>query len=55
MVSPLWVAVGYLAHGAWDLLHHLRMIRTPVVGWFPLVRGVFDAVVGLSVLWWWAL
>lgn len=53
LASPLWVAVGYFAHGGWDLLHHLRVVRTPVVRAFPSICGIFDAAVGASVLWWW--
>lgn len=53
LVSPLWVAVGYFAHGAWDALHHYQKIRTPVAKAFPPICGIFDLVVGLFVLWWW--
>lgn len=53
LASPLWVAVGYLAHGAWDALHHYQKVRTPMARWFPPVCGIFDLVVGLFVLWWW--
>lgn len=53
LVSPLWVAVGYFAHGAWDALHHYQKIRTPVARWLPPICGIFDLVVGLFVLWWW--
>jgi hypothetical protein len=53
LVSPLWVAAGYLAHGAWDALHHYQQVRTPVARWFPPVCGIFDLTVGLFVLWWW--
>lgn len=54
LVSPLWLAAGYLAHGAWDALHHYQKIRTPVLRAFPPICGIFDLVVALYVLWWWA-
>jgi hypothetical protein len=29
-ISPVWLAVGYFAHGGWDLAHHpiARVVRT---------------------------
>ena len=51
--SPAWIAAGYLAHGGWDLLHHLDRIRTPVIRAFPSVCAVFDILVGGFVLLWW--
>jgi hypothetical protein len=53
VVSPLWIAVGYLLHGAWDVLHHAKTIETPVLGVFPPLCAIFDAVVGSFVLVWW--
>jgi hypothetical protein len=54
LVSALWVAVGYVAHGALDLLHHYRKIQTPVIDAFPPICAIFDGAVGLFVLWRWA-
>jgi hypothetical protein len=54
VASPAWIAVGYLGHGAWDLLHHYKKVRTPVIEPFPPICAVFDAAVGLFVLWLWA-
>lgn len=53
LISPVWIAVGYFAHGGWDLLHHQHRIATPVVAWFPPLCAVFDAVVGGFVLFTW--
>lgn len=50
VVSPLWLAVGYLAHGGWDLLHHYQRIRTPVIRAFPPVCATFDFAVGVFIL-----
>ncbi|MGV3487313.1 MAG: DUF6010 family protein [Tuberibacillus sp.] len=45
--SPLWVVLGFLLHGTWDLLHHPRVIKTKVVRWFPPLCAVFDFVVAV--------
>ncbi|MDP3723242.1 MAG: hypothetical protein Q8R91_07090 [Candidatus Omnitrophota bacterium] len=31
--SPLFLVVGYLAHGLWDLAHHRSRIPTRIVAW----------------------
>jgi hypothetical protein len=49
--SPVWIAVGYVAHGLWDLAHHPKLVRTRIVGWFPSVCAVFDFAVGAWVVW----
>ncbi len=54
VVSPVWVAAGYFLHGGWDFLHHKHHVKTPVAKWFPPLCAVFDGVVGMSVLVWWA-
>ncbi|UGB30570.1 DUF6010 family protein [Metabacillus sp. B2-18] len=48
--SPLWIAVGYLLHGVWDLLHHPKIIQTKVVKWFPPLCAVFDLVVAIFII-----
>ena len=48
--SPIWLAAGYGVHGAWDLAHHPRLIRTRIVGWFPPICAVFDFAVAGYVL-----
>lgn len=53
VLSPIWVSIGYFGHGGWDLLHHYRKIKTPVIDGFPLVCGIFDFAVGIFVLLWW--
>jgi hypothetical protein len=53
LVSAVWLAVGYFAHGGWDLLHHYGKIQTPVIKAFPPICAIFDAAVGLVALWWW--
>ena len=48
--SALLLALGYLAHGLWDLLHHRRSVDTHMPWWYvPLCLG-YDTVVALYVL-----
>lgn len=51
--SPIWVSAGYFLHGVWDMLHHRKHVKTPIVKWFPPLCAVFDGVVGAFVLAWW--
>ncbi len=48
--SPVWVAIGFILHGVWDMLHHPRLIKTKVVRWFPPLCAVFDWIVGIYIL-----
>lgn len=48
--SPTWIAVGYIVHGVWDILHHPRLIQTKVVNWFPPLCAVYDFVVAIFIL-----
>ncbi len=51
-VSPVWLAVGYAAHGGWDWLHHARVVPSAVARWFPPACAGFDLVVAVFVLGW---
>jgi hypothetical protein len=48
---PLWIAGGYLGHGAWDWMHHSGSVPTRVASWFPPVCAAFDFVVALYAAW----
>ena len=48
--STLWLAAGYALHGAWDCLHHPRVVTTRVATWFPPFCAGFDFVVALFVI-----
>lgn len=50
--SPALLAVGYLAHGVWDALHHPRAITTEITPWYPPFCLTYDVLVGLFVLVW---
>jgi hypothetical protein len=48
--SAVLLALGYLAHGLWDLLHHRRNVDTRMPWWYvPLCLG-YDTVVAVYVL-----
>ena len=48
--SALLLALGYLAHGLWDLVHHRRGLEVRMPWWYvPLCLG-YDTVVAIYVL-----
>ena len=47
--SSRWLAAGYVVHGAWDLCHHPKRIRTRVVDWFPPICATFDFAVAIYI------
>jgi hypothetical protein len=48
--SALLLALGYLGHGLWDLLHHRREAEVRMPWWYvPLCLG-YDTVVALYIL-----
>jgi len=50
--KPVWLVIGYFAHGGWDLLHHPGKLGTKVRKWYPPVCAVYDWLVGLYLLYW---
>jgi hypothetical protein len=52
VVSPgagvLLIALGWGAHGVWDVVHHLR--NTVVPRWWSEFCGVFDLVIAITIL-----
>ena len=48
--TSLWIAAGYVLHGAWDVLHHPRRIRSGLRGWFPPFCATFDFLVAIFIL-----
>ena len=49
--SPVWLAVGYFAHGLWDVFHcpHRFGARVTML-WFPPACLMYDWVVALFIL-----
>lgn len=50
--SPPALAGGYLAHAAWDSVHHPRAVDTTVRNWYPPFCVAFDVVVAAFILAW---
>lgn len=43
--SPLFLVIGYLAHGLWDLAHHRGGLPTRIAAWWPPFCLVYDWVI----------
>ena len=41
-VSPMFLALGFLLHGFWDMAHHPLYIRTSGPAWYQPVCLAFD-------------
>ena len=52
-IAPYWLAIGYLAHGLWDALHHPRGVQTNIPRWYIPFCLTYDWVVGVFILLWW--
>lgn len=44
-VTPIFLVIGYVAHGLWDILHHPKGIQTKVVRWWPPFCVMIDWIV----------
>jgi hypothetical protein len=41
-VAPLFIGVGLILHGFWDLAHSPRGIKTKLPAWYPAFCAAFD-------------
>lgn len=48
--SPVWLAAGFGAHAAWDLVHHFRGGAPGVHRGFPSFCAAFDIAVAAMVI-----
>jgi hypothetical protein len=48
--SAVLLALGYLTHGLWDLLHHRRGVDTRMPWWYVPLCLSYDTVVAIYVL-----
>ena len=53
-VTPDFLVAGYVAHGAWDALHHPKAVQTKVVSWWPPFCLVYDWIIGGFIFLWWS-
>ena len=51
--SPLFLIIGYLAHGLWDLAHHQKRIPMRIPAWWPPFCLVYDWVLAGAICLWW--
>ena len=49
-VSPLFLVAGYIGHGLWDYLHHIKIIKMRVVSWYPPFCVAYDWLVAALIL-----
>jgi hypothetical protein len=47
--SPLVLALAYLAHGAWDTVHHLGAVSTAIPRWYPSFCLGYDWLVAAYI------
>src|SRR5262245_46553972 len=47
--SPVILAAGYFAHGAWDAIHHLGAIPTFLPDWYAPFCLAYDWIVGVFI------
>jgi hypothetical protein len=49
-VSLIVLALGYLLHGVWDLVHHPHAIPTRIVPWYPPFCAIYDWLIAPAVV-----
>lgn len=54
-LTPLLISLGWALHALWDLLHHLKELKTRTTGWYPPVCLAFDLTVAWYVFYLWVL
>ena len=48
--SPTILAMGYLFHGFWDMIHHPKGIKTEIPVWYPAFCITIDWVIGIYIV-----
>lgn len=51
-VSPIFLLIGYFAHGIWDIIHHSHGIKTKVTHWYIPFCLIYDWLVGAYIIYW---
>ncbi len=49
-LSPIFLIVGYFAHGLWDLAHHPKGVQTTIQSWYPPACLIYDWALGLFMV-----
>lgn len=48
--SPIWLIVGYILHGVWDLFHHAQSAGAQISQrWYPPLCAGFDWAIALFI------
>jgi len=47
--SPLWLVIGYLGHGFWDLAHQQKRLPTRITTWWPPFCLIYDWVIAGAI------
>ena len=47
--NPLFLVIGYLVHGLWDLAHQQNGIPTRIMAWWPPFCLVYDWVIAGAI------
>jgi len=55
MKAPHLIPLGYLAHAAWDFLHHTPLFMVSMPRWYIPACVVVDVIVGIGLWVIWAL
>ncbi len=48
--APTILASGYVAHGAWDVLHHREIVGADTGKTYPVLCWVYDWIVAVTIL-----
>ena len=52
--TPMWMALGFAAHGMWNLAHHTGAVKHGIRHWFPPMHAAWEwAVAALVVYFTW--
>ena len=53
-ITPYFLVIGYIFHGAWVIGHHPRLIQTRIVEWYPSACVVYDWMIAAFIVFWWS-
>jgi hypothetical protein len=48
--TPLWMALGFVLHGLWDLAHHTGSVKHGVRRWFPPFCAAWDWAIAAMIV-----
>jgi len=49
-VSPLFLVVGYVLHGLWDLVHQWQLVHTKMAAWYVPFCVTYDWIIAAFLL-----